>query len=48
MLAMGLTTSSHLGAPDVARMNAQYDAYLDALRACGLSVTTLSCRYKLP
>jgi dimethylargininase len=44
----GLTTSTHLGAPDVARMNAQYDAYLDALRACGLSVTTLPADTNFP
>jgi dimethylargininase len=36
----GLTTQS-LGIPDFGRAEAQYAAYLDALRACGLNVTLL-------
>jgi dimethylargininase len=36
----GLTTQQ-LGAPAFSRAMQQYSAYLDALRACGLAVTTL-------
>jgi dimethylargininase len=37
----GITTSAHLGTPDLTKMAGQYAAYLDALRDCGLDVITL-------
>lgn len=37
--ADGITTSSHLGKPDTSLALQQHDAYLEALRACGLAVT---------
>lgn len=39
--AAGLTTSTHLGAPDYDLMLRQHDAYVDALRGAGLTVITL-------
>jgi dimethylargininase len=39
-VADGLTTQN-IGKPDLTKTMAQYDAYIDALRACGLSVIVL-------
>jgi len=39
-VAEGLTTQD-MGKPDLARTMAQYDNYVEALRACGVSVMTL-------
>ncbi len=39
--ASGLTTSGHLGAPDHRTMLVQHDMYVEALRACGLTIITL-------
>ncbi len=47
-LADGLTTQTHLGAPDVALTLRQYDAYLNALRSCGLEVTVLPLDERFP
>lgn len=44
----GITTSVHLGAPDPEKMAAQYAAYCDALRQCGLAVTTLPADDRFP
>jgi dimethylargininase len=38
----GLTTAAALGAPDLARARAQHQAYVAALRSCGLQVTELA------
>ena len=47
-LAGGLTTQTHLGPPDVARTRQQHDAYLAALRDCGLNVTVLPPDERFP
>ncbi len=47
-LANGLTTQRHLGPPNVALAMQQYDAYLDALRACALDVTILPPDERFP
>ena len=47
-MADGLTESSHLGPPDIALAMQQYDAYLDALRACGLAVRVLDVDDRFP
>jgi dimethylargininase len=47
-LADGLTTQTQFGAPDVALTLRQYDAYLDALRSCGLAVTVLPPDERFP
>ncbi len=39
--ASGLTTTSYLGAPDLALAAKQHAAYCDALVSCGLTLTTL-------
>lgn len=44
----GITTSAHLGAPNADRMAVQYAAYCDALRHCGLEVTTLPADDRFP
>ncbi len=47
-VADGLTTQTHLGPPDVELTLQQYDAYLDALRSCGLEVTVLPPDERFP
>jgi dimethylargininase len=47
-LAGGLTTQTNLGTPDVARTLQQYDAYIDALRACQLDVVVLPPDERFP
>jgi dimethylargininase len=39
-MAAGITTAD-LGAPDAEKTQAQFDAYIDALKRCGLSVSVL-------
>lgn len=46
--AQGITTSAHLGAPDLTKMAQQYTVYLDALRTCGLDVITLPPDERFP
>lgn len=46
--AEGLTTSSHLGAPDLALALRQYEAYVQALRDCGLIVTVAPADDRFP
>lgn len=46
--ADGLTTSSHLGAPDLSRAMQQYENYLQSLRSCGLQVTVLDPDDRFP
>jgi dimethylargininase len=47
-LTDGLTTQTRLGAPDVALTLRQHDAYVHALRACGLAVTVLPADERFP
>jgi dimethylargininase len=47
-LAAGITTQTNLGAPDVALTLRQYDAYLNALRSCGLEITVLPPDERFP
>ncbi len=46
--AQGITTSTHLGIPDLTKMAQQYTAYLDALRECGLDVIILPPDERFP
>ncbi len=46
--ADGITNSTHLGRPDHERALRQYDAYLDALRDCGLDVTVVPADDRFP
>ena len=46
--ADGITNSTHLGRPDYERALRQYDAYLDALRDCGLDVTVVPADDRFP
>lgn len=46
--AEGLTTSSHLGAPDLELASRQYEAYAQALRDCGLIVTVAPADDRFP
>ena len=46
--ADGITESTHLGAPDYERALRQYEAYLDALRDCGLMVRSLPADQRFP
>lgn len=39
--ASGITTASHLGAPDLAKAAREHAAYCEALVSCGLTLTTL-------
>jgi len=40
-LINGLTDSSHLGVPDYSQAIIQHQAYIEALKFCGLEVTVL-------
>lgn len=46
--ADGITSSTHLGAPDMHLMQQQYAGYLDALKQCGLEITTLPADDRYP
>ncbi len=46
--ADGVTSAAHLGPPDIDRAMAQYDAYAQALRDCGLAVTLLPADARFP
>lgn len=46
--AAGLTSASHLGAPDFDLALRQYQAYVAALRGCGLRVTVLPADERFP
>jgi dimethylargininase len=46
--ADGLTTSTHLGTPDLSRAMQQYETYLASLRSCGLHVTLLDADDRFP
>ena len=46
--AAGITTSAHLGAPNFDRALTQFDAYISALRACGLYVTEAPADERFP
>ncbi len=46
--ADGITSSSHLGAPDYALALKQHDAYAEALRDCGLALTILAPDERFP
>ena len=46
--AAGLTTSASLGAPDLGLALRQFEAYVEALRECGLAVTVLPADERFP
>ncbi|MYE27080.1 MAG: amidinotransferase [Chloroflexi bacterium] len=46
--AQGLTTATHLGAPDYSLALRQFEAYAQALRGCGLEVTVLPADERFP
>ncbi len=46
--ADGITMSSHLGVPDYDNALRQYDAYIQALRACNLELTLLPADDRYP
>ena len=46
--AEGLTTATHLGAPDYQRAMRQFEAYAQSLRDCGLEVTVLPADERFP
>ncbi len=46
--AEGLTSATHLGRPDYKRALEQHQAYVEALRDCGLAVTVLPADERYP
>ncbi|MBK9122153.1 MAG: hypothetical protein IPM16_03385 [Chloroflexi bacterium] len=46
--AEGITTRGHLGVPAYEATVQQFDAYLEAMRTCGLAVTTLDADDRYP
>ncbi len=47
-LAAGITSSPHLGLPDYEKALRQHDAYIEAVEACGVSVTVLEASEEFP
>ncbi len=47
-LTDGITSNPHLGKPDYELALAQHDAYIDALRKCGVKVTVLAADERYP
>lgn len=47
-VANGLTTSQHLGVPNYDKTLMQYEAYIDALAACGCEVRILEADERFP